>query len=151
MQRHKYPLIVWILCFLLLGDLALIAYGTWNYQRIINARVKVVKIGVDVWWDADKTNNTQFIDWGFLLPGENKTYILYIESNGTYPHTLISMTTHSWNPVTDQIILTWDAEGYVLGKGEMLPANFTLSVDPDITGIDEFNFIIVIEGSKGNR
>ncbi len=54
-----------------------------------------------------------------------------------------------WSPVEagSYLSLSWDRDGAVLSAGEVVPAVLNLSVSDLVTGIMDFSFDIVIQGT----
>jgi hypothetical protein len=115
----------------------------WN----IGTRGNVRSIGVLIWEDPGQTAHLTFIDWGVFEPGQTKTKTAWIENNGTASLTL-ALSTDSWIPEnsTQFIGLSWDYQNQTIAKDEILQVNLILSVSPEISGIDQFDFNIVIAG-----
>jgi len=115
----------------------------WN----IGNRGNVRSIGVSIWEDPDRAAPLTFIDWGVLEPGQTENKTAWIENNGTASLTL-TLTTDSWIPEasTQFIGLSWDYQNQTIAKDEMIMVNLILSVSPEISGIDQFDFNIVIAG-----
>lgn len=88
------------------------------------------------------------VDWGTPGPGDNVNTTVYIRNSGTASMNL-SLTTSSWTPAEAEnyITLSWYREGFVLNVDQVTQAVLTLSVSDTITGIVDFSFDIVIEGS----
>lgn len=108
-------------------------------------RVRV--IGVEVYRDAELTETMDFIDWGIVGVGQNKTVPAWIRNTGNDAQRMV-MWTSSWNPsnASDWISLSWDYDGSWIPANGTIPVSFTLSVDPEISGIVDFSFDIWIKG-----
>ena len=120
----------------------------FQYNRTISNAGSVVTIGVGIYWDQECTTGVSGIDWGTLEPGSNKTVVVYIRNEGSSSANL-TMYTSNWNPsnALDDVVLSWDREGYPVKLGEVVQATFTLSVSADISGITTFSFDITIIAS----
>jgi len=119
------------------------------YQRVPNSG-NVKTVGVGVYWDNACTNNVTSIDWGFLEPGATVNKTVYIKNEGNTPMVL-NMTTDNWNPASasENITLSWNREGYVLNTtAPVVQAILTLSVSPNISGVTNFSFDIIITGTE---
>jgi len=103
----------------------------------------ILQIGV--YKDAGCTEALTSINWGELSPGQSKNFTCHIKNQGNMPVTLY-MQTENWSPpeASSYIRLRWDCEGTALAQGTVVPATFTLHVDPAIQGVDNFAFDIVI-------
>jgi len=119
------------------------------YQSVPNTG-EVRSVGLEVYWDSDCTNNVTSIHWGFLEPGATVNKTVYIK-NGGNTAMVLNLTTVDWDPVSasDNLLLSWDREDYVVNTTvPVTPAVFTLSVLPDISGVSDFSFDIVITGTE---
>jgi hypothetical protein len=105
-------------------------------------------IGIGVYWDDDLTRSVSTLDWGFLTPGTQKTFTVYICNEGNLPLTL-SISTSNWNPsdASNFMTLTWSYTGQTITAGITLPVTLTLTVSGSITGISNFNFDITAVGT----
>lgn len=119
------------------------ALMTANYAFRNVGTVKAV--GVGVYWDAMCTQNVSLIEWGLLSPGESKKVTVYVKNEANTMATL-SLSTGNWDPpnASDYIMLSWDYAGQTLAPNAVLPVCLTLSVSPDIWGIEDFSFDIII-------
>lgn len=115
-------------------------------QRVPNVG-NVKAVGVGVYWDRACTSNVTSIDWGFLDPGGVVNVTVHIRNEGNVP-LVLSMTTDNWNPTSasDNMTLTWNREDHVLDSGLVVEAVLTLSVSPDINGVTDFSFDVIITG-----
>jgi hypothetical protein len=106
-------------------------------------------IGVEVYWNDDLTNRVRQINWGFLKPGSQKTYIIYVSNEGNFPLTF-HLSTSNWNPssASNYLTLTWTSNGQTISAGKAAQVTLTLKVSETITGINNFNFDIIAEGSE---
>ena len=119
------------------------------YQRVPSSG-NVKAVGVGVYWDNACTNNVTSIDWGFLEPGATVNKTVYIKNEGNTPMVL-NMTTDNWNPASasENITLSWNREGYLLNTtAPVVQAILTLSVSPNISGVTNFSFDIIITGTE---
>jgi len=117
-------------------------------QFRISSVASVKTVGVTVWQDINITTQVTLIDWGVITPNENTTFTCYIKSEANVPSTLF-LSTENWQPTnaTTWINLSWNLEGAPIDVGEVLQANLTLTVSPDIENVTNFSFDIIINGS----
>jgi hypothetical protein len=108
----------------------------------------VKSINVEVFWDQGCTDEVSVVDWGAPSPGDSVDKIVYVYNSGTAPMNL-SLYTSDWAPseASSYLNLSWDREGSVVNAGEVLAATLTLRVSPETSGITDFSFNIIIEGS----
>lgn len=122
--------------------------GLLTTSRTIGSSGTVKAINVEVYWDSGCTQVVDQIDWGTLGPGDTLDKTVYVENTGNAPLSL-SISCSGWNPMEagDYITLSWDREGGTVSPGEVVEAVLTLSVSNSISGITNFSFNIVIEGT----
>jgi hypothetical protein len=137
---------------LLAVSLALVAgfavSGLLTTQRILSSSGSVKAINVEVYWNIECTQVVISVDWGIPEPGESINKTIYVKNSGTSPMNL-SMSCSGWDPVEagSYLTLSWDREGAIVDAGEVIPAVLMLSVSPSVTGITDFSFDVVIEGT----
>ena len=122
--------------------------GLLNTSKVLQSSGSVKAINVEVYWDNNCTQVVNAVDWGTPDPGDDVNTTVYIRNSGTASMNL-SLTTSSWTPAeaANYITLSWDREGFVLNADEVTQAVLTLSVSDMISGIVDFSFNIVIEGT----
>ena len=106
-------------------------------------------INVGVYTNSACTLNCTSISAGAIMPGDTKTYTVYVKNTGSVPMDL-SMTTSGWNPATANgpITVTWNRENYSLAPGASVSATLTLTVSESIsTSITGFSFNVAITGT----
>ncbi|MBN1357763.1 hypothetical protein JW988_03245 [Candidatus Bathyarchaeota archaeon] len=105
-------------------------------------------IGIGVYWDKDLTRSVNALDWGYLAPGSQKSFTVYISNEGALPLTL-SVSTSDWSPTaaSNYMTLTWNYNGQTLTADKTIPVTITLTISTDISGINAFNFDITAEGT----
>jgi len=116
-------------------------------ERIIGnfGRIKTVNVGV--YQESECLNPLTVIDWEVLEPSETKNKSCFIRNEANVPVTL-ALTTENWMPLnaSNYIFLAWGYTVDILEVNEVLNLVFSLSVSPDIEGIDNFSFDILIMG-----
>ena len=122
--------------------------GLLTTSRTLSSSGTIMAINVEVFWDGAGTQNVTSIDWGIPSPGETVTKTVYVKNTGNNPMN-ISLSTLNWSPAgaATYLTVTWDQEGTVVDAGSIVPAVITLDVSSGITGISNFSFDIVIEGT----
>lgn len=105
-------------------------------------------IEIDVYNDSALTQVLTSVVWGEIEAGSSDSQVIYIHNSGDDGVTL-SLLTENWTPVeaTNFMQLSWDYDGSVIGSGDVRQITLVLSVSSSVTGIDSFNFDIVIIGS----
>ena len=115
------------------------------YALRIHATGRIKLVDLKAYADPEFTKEVSAIDWGLIPPGGLSQTTLYLKSMSTVPSNL-TLTTEAWVPeaAASYITLTWDYDGGDLNPGEIRAVLFTLDVSPDVIGITEFSFDIVI-------
>ena len=105
-------------------------------------------VGIGVYWDENLTRSVNALDWGYLTPGSQKSFTVYISNEGALPVTL-TISTSNWRPTTasNYMTLTWNYNGQTLTANKTIPVKITLTISADITGISTFNFDTIAEGT----
>jgi hypothetical protein len=104
--------------------------------------------GVGVYQDKNCTNALTSFDWGMIEPGSVKNDTVYIRNEGNGEANLYLETTN-WNPsnASNYITLSWNYANQTLKPNEAIQVTFTLSTSPNIIGMTNFNFDIIIGSS----
>jgi hypothetical protein len=73
---------------------------------------------------------------------------MYLQNNGE-TFVTFTLTTQNWVPSNAQnyLQLSWNYDGTPIGPGEVVRITMSLDVSPTISGINNFNFDIVILGT----
>lgn len=117
-------------------------------QKILSSSGSVKAINVEVYWDVECTQVVTSIDWGNPEPGDSLNRTIYVKNTGSAPMTL-NMSCSGWSPTeaANYLTLSWNRDGAQVNAGEVVNAVLTLSVSSFVSGITDFSFNIVIEGS----
>lgn len=85
-------------------------------------------IGVEAYWDPNRENKTETLDWGTIWIGTSKNMTLYIRSVSNYKVTL-NLNATNWIPanISDYMTLSWDYNGTQLNPSEIIQVTLTLS------------------------
>jgi hypothetical protein len=104
-------------------------------------------IDIDVYSDIDCTEVATNVEWEPIESGKSVSSGIYIKNSGDRG-VILSLDTQNWSPsnAADYIQLNWDYDGSTLNPATVLEVTLTLSVSSDITGIENFNFDIVLIG-----
>ena len=89
--------------------------------------------------------DTEFIDWGFLDPGDVVNHTIQVKPTGTLL-SVLTLTTETWDPLNAStfLSLSWDYTGEILDPGVWISLELSLSVDPLIHDVNSFSFDIVV-------
>ena len=131
-------------CGLLFG---VVSYAAVNSLVQIRNVGTIRAIGVEVYADEALREVLSEINWGTLDPEETRNFNAWVKNTGSDAQKLI-LWTESWVPVDAQnsILLTWNYDNSWIGAGDSIPVVFTLSVDPNISGVTNFSFDIWVKG-----
>ena len=144
MDRIKLILITVFACGALLGAGV---YGAYERVKLIRNVGTLRAIGVEIYADQALTQILEEIAWGTLDPGETRNYDVRVKNTGNDAQKLV-MWTENWNPTTafDSISLTWNYDDSWIPAADSIPVVFTLTVDPNVTGVTSFSFDIWVKG-----
>jgi hypothetical protein len=144
MDRIKLILITVFACGALLGAGV---YGAYERVKLIRNVGTLRAIGVEIYADQALTQILEEIAWGTLDPGETKSFNAWVKNTGNDMQKLV-MWTENWNPTTafDQINLAWNYNDAWIPVGDSIPVVFSLTVDPNVTGVTSFSFDIWVKG-----
>ena len=128
---------------------AFLVYGILSKSFTVKNTGYIEAIGVEVYFDAECTNRTSTIDWGYIRPGGAKNIAVYIKNNGTVPM-ILSYNITSWSPPEAQnyITFSWNAEGAIVNGGQVIQVTLSLAVDENVSDISSFSFDLVIIGTE---
>lgn len=106
-------------------------------------------INIDFFSDSGCTVPLSALTWGSLNPDSSNTRTIYIKNTGSVSVTL-NCTVSGWNPVAagSFISLTWDRENAVVAPGASVAATFTLTVSPDIVGVESYTMSINVGATQ---
>ncbi len=141
--------ILWLLAIISLATVSgLAASGLLAASKSLSSSGSVKSINVEVYWDVECTQIADAIDWGLPVPGDTVNRSMYVKNSGNAPLNL-SLTTASWTPTEAESYLfpSWNGEGLSIDANEVMMVTLTLEVSEDVTGITDFSFTTIIEGS----
>jgi archaellum component FlaG (FlaF/FlaG flagellin family) len=127
---------------LLVGVMAL---NTVLLQNVGNVQA----IDIEIYWDSNHTDKVSLVDWGLMEPGTAKNVTFYIMNTGN-SDVMLSKDTTNWSSqnASNYITLSWDYNGQRISPGQVLKTTLTLAMSPDIQGITQFSFDMVVTGSE---
>jgi len=104
---------------------------------------------VDVYWDENCEDRVYSLEWGNLFPGATRNYDLYVRNKGK-ESVVLDLTTQNWVPLVAEqsISLSWDYHGHPIYENQVTVIEVVLSVSPEIKGVTNFSFDIVIDCKK---
>jgi hypothetical protein len=137
-----------IACFVAVSVAALLVGAVIGASIVRIRNVGTIRaVGVEVYADECLTEVLVEISWGMLNPGEIRNFDAWIKNTGNDAQKLV-LWTEGWDPVAaqDSISLSWSYDDIWIQSGAAVLVTFTLSVDPNVTGVTNFCFGIVIKG-----
>jgi len=102
-------------------------------------------VGVGVYWDSDCRNQVSAINWSTLYPGMTKELTVYMRNEGNET-AVLWLRTDNWDPpnASEYMTLSWTYTGQIEPQ-EILKVEFILAVSPEIEGITNFHFDIIVD------
>jgi len=145
LKKLDFGVILILVCSALSG---LAVSGLLTTSKTLSSTGSVKAINVEVYWDSQCTQSVTLVGWGTHEPGDSINRTIYIKNAGNAPMTL-ALTSSGWDPAeaVNHITLSWDKEGEVLDANVVAQAVLSLDISETVTGITDFSFNIVIEGS----
>ena len=130
----------------MVGSLAVT--GLVTTSKTLSSASYVEGINVEVYWDNQCTQIVDSLDWGSPEPGESIGRTVYVKNTGDAKMTL-DLSTSSWSPAGAKCYLSvnWERQGETIDVDEVVQATLTLAVSDLITGVADFSFNVVIEGT----
>ena len=128
---------------------ALIASGILTRNIRVPNSGQVKTIGIGAYQDSQCQIPLQSIDWGDLLPGDQKSRTIYLKNEGNVT-IILTHTVGNWTPTEAQnyLNLTWNRENYVVHPNEIINATLTLTVNATAPGFGSFTFDLMIIGTE---
>jgi len=125
-----------------------LTYGLMQWTHRIKNTATVKVVGVGIYKDVNFTVSVETIDWGILEPGETKNFSAYVKNESNVPINL-TMYTEDWQPenASSFITLSWSYDGATVPVEGAVDVTFSLIVSEEVSGIESFNFVIVIVGA----
>ena len=129
----------------LLSILAGVAIAQLASQQEIASSGTIKVVGVSLFWDKACTNSVTSIVWGLVTPGTTIDKYVYVRNDGTATGTL-SMSYGNWTPTAaaSYFKLAWNCSSYGLARNALVCAKLTLTAQLNVTGVKDFNFMILI-------
>ncbi len=142
-KRMRFVVALTLLTFLATATLA-----AQTFRQDVSSSGSIKVIGVSLFWDRACTSKVTAVTWGAISPGTSVSQYVYVLNDGTASGTL-SMGYGNWTPAAaaSYITLAWNCSNYVLARNGIVCAKLTLTVQPSITGVNDFNFMILIQAT----
>lgn len=114
---------------------------------------KIRTIGVDVYTDPDCTVHLEFIDWGWMNPGDLAGITCYVRNSKNVNFTL-TIESGNWTPeaVEPYFTIDWNYTGEIMYPEDMLCTQITLYLSPTVIEMasvpTNFGFDILITATE---
>lgn len=102
-----------------------------------------------VYWDVTGTRQVTEIAWGTLEPGQVGNSTFYVRNEAISEiYCAVTWREGSWQPVNASLYfeLTWDYGEEPLSPNRARKVTLRLQVSPEIQGVEDFSFDIIITG-----
>jgi hypothetical protein len=144
--KRNHAQIFVALVFLVFLAAATLAAQNFHQEIVSSGTIRV--IGVSLFWDQARSDKVKSVDWGTLSPGTTIDRCAYVFNNGT-ANVKLAMSYGNWTPAVagSYLTLAWNCSNYVLAPSAVVCAKLTLTIQPNITGVTNFNFIIHIKST----
>lgn len=144
---NRLRLVVFTVCLVLLCVFAGLAVAQFSLRSVTSYEMVRV-VGVSLYWDSACTSDVVSIDWGTMTLGGSVDRCVYVRNDGTATGTL-SIGYGSFAPAAaaSYLTLAWNCSGYVLSRNGVTCAKLTLFVQPNITGVQDFSFTILVQAT----
>lgn len=122
--------------------------GLLTTSKTLSSTGSVKAINVEVYWDDQCTQVVESIDWGTPEPGDILSKMIYVKNTGN-SQMILNMSCSGWDPVgvDSYLALSWNRDGAIIDVDEVVQAILTFSVSESISGVTDFSFNIIIEGT----
>lgn len=112
---------------------------------------RIYSYGVSTWKEEACIEPKEYVYWGNFEAQEGKTKwrSFYVRSDSNTPITL-NITSQGWNPEEAEgfLIFGHNYDGTVMNPGEVIEISVSLYCDPNIHGIYDFSFNIILEAIR---
>ncbi len=142
---------VLFLCGILSGLIIANVKSLYQTSSTISSVGTFKAVGIGVYWNEEATRNVEALDWGFLAPGSQRSFVVYVRNEGVLPLTC-SVSPSNWNPpeASSYMTLTCSHSGQIIEAHNTVPVTITLTLSSSVTGINSFNFDITAMGTYNN-
>lgn len=124
-----------------------------NTNLTVPSLGNIKTIGVEAYWDQNRENKTETVDWNEIWFGTATNITLYLRSISNY-EVILTLKATDWNPsnLSNYLTLSWDYNGQPVNPNEVIKVTITLSVSSSTSLINylidndvkDFNFDIHI-------
>jgi len=133
----------------------IVVWGLTVYSfKVAVGEVRVIGVGVGVYWDSNCDNPVANLSWGKIVvnplqPQVSKNVTVFVKNEGGNP-AVVRLKVSDWFPpgIQGYMRLSWDYDERVLGIDDSVKVTLVLSVDSGIwfesPRIQDYGFDIVI-------
>jgi hypothetical protein len=132
-RNKKTLLLIFVVSTITLLISSVISIWLSNFHNLTVPTIGTIKtVGVEAYWDPNRENKTETIDWGTLWPGLTRNVTLYIRSVSNVKTTL-NLNTSDIVPadISEFLDLSWDYSGTVINPDGIIQVTLFLSTTRD--------------------
>ncbi len=136
--------------FLVVLSLLSLSLAALSTPRSIKKAFAVEPLNIGVYWNRNGTKEVTSIDWGTQTPGSTATVNVFVKNEELNIPCYVSFWTEEWTPpkAARYITMSQDFGSKPLSPNEIASVTLTLKIDTDVIGITDFNFKIIVMGTK---
>jgi hypothetical protein len=138
------------LIILTLSTLLIAGALLWVFSVRITNTGTIRTIGFSIYQDSALTKPLTSIDWGTVDPGSQYGVVAWLFNTNSTAIT-INLTVTDWNPPGAQAYLTpeWNISASTIIQPQAIqPCMFKLTISPQVQGITNFSFALVLNATK---
>jgi hypothetical protein len=126
-----------------------VVLSTYWVNVLVNRRARISASAVEagtaigIYWDANCSTPVQSIDWGNLVPGEQKKTSLYVRNEGNVSFVL-SLEAADWQGDNQSNCVSFSCERPLIRPSRTAPINPSLNVFSNTSAVSSFGFNIII-------
>ena len=144
--KDKKRLTTFLIVLVLLSTFAANLFLNRHSSVKVSAVEAATSIGV--YWDANCSTPVQSIDWGNLVPGEQKKIPMYVRNEGNDP-CLLSLQAVDWQGDNVSNCVSFSCEEPEIRPGASVQINPSLTVFSNTSAVSSFSFNIIMSALAG--
>jgi hypothetical protein len=139
--KNKKRLTTFLIVVVLLSTFAVNLFLNRHWSVKVSAVEAATSIGV--YWDANCSTPVQSIDWGNLVPGEQKKIPMYVRNEGGNS-CVLGLQAVDWQGDNVSNCVSFSCEEPEIRPGASVQINPSLTVFPNTSAVSSFSFNIVM-------
>jgi hypothetical protein len=144
--KDKKRLTTFLIVLVLLSTFAANLFLSRHSSVMVSAVEAATSIGV--YWDANCSTPVESIDWGTLVPGEQKKISMYVRNEGNDP-CFLKLQAVDWQGDNVSNCVSFSCEEPQIMSGKTAPISPSLLVFPNASAITSFSFNIIMVALAG--